>query len=205
MSLSVAVITFSFNEYDFHPKPYFIDDDVEYICVTDRPEYCSGWRVIVDKRLISKNPIYASYYVRYHAHEYTDADIILVIDGSIRIMNSIRPFVDLFIQSNSDIGITIGGFISNQKKIYYWSKNRKQENTDNYKLAELALRDNSAIDIQGTSISTLKLLRNNANAKQFNEYVWALCLKYGIDGNPNRLDEIFVDIAVNGTAGRHGL
>lgn len=198
MSLSIAVITFSFNEYDFQPKPYFIDDGIEYICVTDHPEYCSGWKVIVDKQLISKNPIYASYYVRYHAHEYTDADIILVIDGSIRIMDSIKPFIDLFIQSNSDIGITIGGFISNQKKIYYWTKNRKQENTENYKLAELALRDNSAIDIQGTSISTLKLLRNNVIAKQFNEYVWALCLKYGIDGNPNRLDEIFVDIALNG-------
>jgi len=200
MHPTIAIITFSFNEYDFPKKPYFVDDDIEYICVTDHPEYCegTGWKPIVDSRFAHANPIYASYYVRYHAHEYTNADIILIIDGSLRIATSVMPLINPFIESKNDIGICVGGFINNLKKIYYWNINRKRDGNENYRLAETALRDNCAVDIRGTTASTFKLMRNNRNAIQFNEYVWALCLQYGIDGIPNRLDEVFVDIALNG-------
>lgn len=198
MRKETAIITFSFNEYDFPKKPYFVDESVDYICVTDHPEYCQGWRPVVDDRLTGKDPIYASYYVRYHAHEYTDADVIVVADCSLQIMESILPLVNQFKQANRDIGITVGGFSTNLKKLLFWYHTRHNENTENFRLAEVALRDNSMIETLGTTVSTVKLMRNTLISRQFNEYVWSLCLKYGIDGNPNRLDEIFVDIALNG-------
>ena len=195
--MKLAVITFIFNEYDFLRKPYF-HDDVEYICVSDALISCDGWKVIVDQRLIVKNPIYASYYVRYHAHEYTDADIIMIVDASVQITNTLMPLFSQFISSNRDIGVIVGGFKKNLDKIDFWTITRRRENALNYRLVETALRDNSLADTLGTTISTVKLMKNNPTAIQFNEYVWALCLKYGIDGNPNRLDEIIVDIALNG-------
>ena len=195
--MKLAVITFVFNEYDFPRKPYFCDN-VEYICITDKPYISNGWKIIVDQRLCKINPIYASYYVRYHPQEYTDADIIMVIDASLQITNSLQPLFNQFIASDKEIGVTIGGFLTNTEKIDFWNRSRRQISKTNYILAETALRDNSIIDILGTTVSTVKLIKNTDNAIKFNEYVWALCLRYGIDGNPNRLDEIFVDIALNG-------
>lgn len=194
----ITVITFAFSEYDFPKKPYFIDNNIKYICVTDCPDNCIGWTPVVDPRLSGKDPIYASYYVRYHAHEYTDSDVIIIMDASVRIESSIMPIVDIFRASGHDIGLTVGGFHNNWKKLKYWYMTRPYENHENYRLAEAAIRDNSITDIEGTTVSTVKLQLNTKKAVQFNEYVWALCLKYGINGNPNRLDEIFVDIALNG-------
>ena len=198
MAKTIAVITFAFNEYDFPKKPYFVDDGIKYICVTDRPDLCDGWTAIVDNNLLGKNPIYASYYVRYHAHEYTDADIILVVDGSIQIMGSVMPLVDKFIESQTPIGVTIGGFLTNLRKISFWENRRPFDGKENFRLAEVALRDNSVVDLVGTTVSTVKIMTNTRKSKEFNAYVWSLCLAYGFDGCPNRLDEIFVDIALNG-------
>ena len=195
--MRISVVTFAFNKYDFPKKPYFIDDNVEYICVTDIPVFFPGWTIKVDDRLTNKNPIYASYYVRYHAHEYTDADVILIIDASMQIMHSIMPLVCQFILSGKSIGITVGGYQKNQDKIAYWRQARNMDNKDDCRLAYTALCNTSTIDVLGTTISGIKIIRRNTQALQFNEYIWALCLKYGNDGNPNRLDEVFTDIALN--------
>jgi hypothetical protein len=87
-----AVVTYIFGEnQEILREPLVVDPGVDYICVTDQPSLKSKhWRIIVDdipqaKCTRDKMPL-----VKYNPFKYTDAQRILVIDGTLQITNTLK-------------------------------------------------------------------------------------------------------------------
>ena len=50
-SYKYSILTFIFNGYDMVRTPLFVDNDVEYVLVTDKPMEHPVWNVVVDPDL----------------------------------------------------------------------------------------------------------------------------------------------------------
>lgn len=101
--MKYAVVTYIFGKRkELLREPAFRDRDVEYICVTDQTDLRSGvWKVVIDNIPQANCVRDKMVYVKYNPFKYTDADIICVIDGSLKIAHSLMP---LFKQAeNNDI------------------------------------------------------------------------------------------------------
>ena len=119
-----AVITYIFGKNkELLRTPLVIDPDVEYICVTDQPDLKSNvWKIVYDN-IDQANCIRDKMvYVKYNSFKYTNADKILVMDGSFEIKNSIN---ELFNDDNFDIGLKLHPIRDNLKEeLPVWKKCR---------------------------------------------------------------------------------
>lgn len=98
--MKYAVITFIFGKNkEILREPLFIDNDVEYICITDQKDLKSkNWKIIYDEILEAKCVRDKMVYVKYNPFKYTTAKNICVIDGTLEIKNSL---LTLFEQSKN--------------------------------------------------------------------------------------------------------
>lgn len=99
-----SVLTFVFGTYECLREVGEIDNEVEYICVTDNKNLKSNtWKIIVDEDLNGKGVFDKCFSVRYNPFKYCTSDICVRVDGSIKIHKSITPIVDDFIKSGDDM------------------------------------------------------------------------------------------------------
>lgn len=95
--MNYSVLTFIFNEYEIVREIQHLDDNAEYILVTDNPNLRSSTRTIVlDEKLFDLSTFDKCYYVRFHPFEYVHTDICLRIDGSILIKDRLTPIIERF-------------------------------------------------------------------------------------------------------------
>lgn len=193
-----TVLTFNFNGYDSIRNPVNVDPEADYLFVTDKvTEYDTivgnNWSFIIDSRLKDLNPLYASYYVRHHPFEYASTDIVVVVDASIQINDSLGDIVDTMIESKSDYACILTTHLSDRKKIKKWSKYIPQriDSEDVDKLRRLLVKFNR-VDELGSIGQGFIIYKNTPIVHKFNKHVWRYLLALGHDGIPNRLDEVVV-------------
>lgn len=94
--MKYAVITYIFGKNkEILREPLFIDDNIEYICVTDQKDLKSKeWKIILDEMSEVKCVRDKMVYVKYNPFKYTDADRICVIDGTLEITKSLIPLFE---------------------------------------------------------------------------------------------------------------
>lgn len=91
-----AVITYIYGHNELLRDPLFIDDNTEYICITDNPGLKSNrFRIIYDPRLTIKSNRDKMAYTKFSPFEYTTAENIVIMDGSCQITKSLIPLVDM--------------------------------------------------------------------------------------------------------------
>lgn len=188
-----AVLTFVFNNYDLVRTPDLFVDDVEYILVSDHYFDHPVWTVVVDKDLADKDPIYQSYYVRYHPFKYVHSDVCIVLDGSIKIRSDLSGIVDSFNSNNRDMMVMCSNYWTADQKIEYWRTIRNIDATtiSNIKQLQTELHAN---DLLGGICNAFKICRNNEPTRNFHIVTWQYLMVCGINNNPNRLDEIVAHI-----------
>lgn len=101
--MKYAVLTYIFGENkEILREPLIVDNNVEYICVTDQRILKSKvWKIIYDPIENAKCTRDKMVYVKYSPFKYTDAEYICVIDGTLEINSSLLP---LFSQAeNKDL------------------------------------------------------------------------------------------------------
>ena len=104
-----SVLTCMFNRYELCIRePEEVESDVEYVLVTDEPEFASiatAWKVIVIDSFFDNYGGYAkSFYVKYHPFEFVSSDTVLWIDGSVVLGKNITGgIMDPFISSNAEL------------------------------------------------------------------------------------------------------
>ena len=128
-----SVVTYIFGDYELvHEIECEIENDVEYILVTDNPNLKSDtWTVIVDKDLDGKTLFDKVFSVRYNLFKYCHSDICFRIDGSIGIMKSLTPIVEDFIESGCDVGLSCHIYRDNiveEYQAWYAARNYPMEN-----------------------------------------------------------------------------
>jgi len=191
-----SILTFIFNGYDRVRTPLFIDKDAEYVLVSDHYFEHPIWKVIVDEDLKDKDPIYQSYYVRYHPFKYLNSDIAIVIDGSIKILSDLSHLIDEVINTNRDMMIMCSNYLTVEQKLEHWKTIRKldDESINNIKKLQTEL---GAEDLMGGIANAFKICRNNDINRNFHSMIWGYLLECGINGSPNRLDELVEHMVLN--------
>ena len=89
---------------------------------------------ITDKS-ISDNPIYSTYYVRYHPFEFVtdDTDVVLLVDSSMQFNDSVAELITTFTNSHDSIGLLHSRFLTDEDKLLYWKFQRNSISTDEVK------------------------------------------------------------------------
>ncbi len=103
-----TILTYNFGGYEIMREPFFKQNDVEYVYVTDDENLTSNvWKIIVDKNLDGLTPLEKVYYVRNHMFDYCSTPICVRIDGSIEVAGCIDGLMDEFNNGGYDIGIMV--------------------------------------------------------------------------------------------------
>lgn len=123
--MKYAVITYIFGKnQEIFREPKVIDDDIEYICITDQKDLTSKhWKIIYEPMKEIKTSRDKVVFVKFNPFKYTSAKIVCVIDGSLEITNSLSS---LFVSAeNVDLLIKKHPERDNLKiELETWVKNR---------------------------------------------------------------------------------
>ena len=89
--MKYAVVTYIFGKgKEILREPDVIDNDIEYICVTDQKDLKSNtWRIVYDNIEQAKCVRDKMVYVKYNPFKYTEAEYVCVIDGTLKIKSSL--------------------------------------------------------------------------------------------------------------------
>lgn len=195
-SYKYSILTFIFNGYDMVRTPLFVDNDVEYVLVTDKPMEHPVWNVVVDPDLSGKDPIYQSYYVRYHPFKYLHSDTAVVIDGSIKVLESLDDIVMPFIEADRDLMLMVSNYITIGQKVEHWKTVRHLDDDSIAGIHQLQ-KELNATELYGSIANAFKICVNNEACRNFHHMIWAYLLQCGVNGNPNRLDEVVEHMILN--------
>ena len=199
-----TVLSFNFNGYDKIREPKIIDPEAEYIFITDRkpPEPSqmetilgdtvtdSKWDIRINPTLANTNPIYASYYVRYHPFEFASTDTVVVVDASIQINDSLAPIVEAFLVSNADYSPMINDYKTDEDKMrQFRDRLRRVTQADVDEMAKY-IASVGQTGWRGTIGCAFAIFKKTSVASELLSTVWAKLLELGYSGIPNRMDEI---------------
>ena len=96
--MKYCIITYIFGKNkETLKEPLVVDDGVEYICVTDQKGLRSKtWRIVYDVMPNIKSLRDKMANVKYNPFKYTNADKILVMDGTMEIKSNITTLFESF-------------------------------------------------------------------------------------------------------------
>ncbi len=96
-----VVLTYLFGGHTLLRDPLYVDKDVEYVCISDRPNIVSKtWKIVVNPLAHLKDNRLRVAYIKFHPFEFVNAEKVLVLDASYQIHGSI---LSLFGQADKDI------------------------------------------------------------------------------------------------------
>lgn len=190
-----TVLTILMGNYEnLHEIICPLQNDVEYICVTDNLSLKSNtWNIVYDKDLDKEyyNGFDKTFRVRYNLFKYCHSDICVRIDGSIQLCKSLDPIIDEFNNGNYDIGVLIhpDRYLI-KDELNAWKRIR---NIDQYDMQLDYICNNIGYDINikgliqlGMSINRKSDITNIIDNNMLNIL---LCDKLSDNGHINRLDQ----------------
>lgn len=195
-----SILTFVMNDYDIVREPLEISDNCEYILVTDDKTLVSkNWKIkYIPDALLNKDGFTKSFYVRYHPFEFVDTDIAVVLDASIQINKSLDILVNDFIQSNSDMCLSVHWNMINAWNEYeYWVNYRNYPKEQAMKSAAFMKAAGYKQDYKGCFEATFKIQKNDDLNNEINEAVWGALMLLGNGEYADRVDQSILSAMVN--------
>lgn len=106
--MKLIVYTVVINNYDFVLPPFYKDECVDYVVVTDNEKMqVKGWKtVLIDPSLEKKTPSMINRYYKFFPNRFfPQYDFSIYIDGNVRVVGSVNKLIDDFEKSCSVIGL----------------------------------------------------------------------------------------------------
>lgn len=101
-----TVMTYLFGGYEDLKEIEKKDEDAEYICITDNPELKSEtWKIITAADGEDLDGFEKTLLVRYHPFHFCNTDIVITVDASVKILDSLKPLVDDFEAGYYEYGV----------------------------------------------------------------------------------------------------
>lgn len=196
--MKYSIITACFGNYDSFKEPKEIDPDCEYIYVTDNRELKSNkWKIVIlDDIYKNKSNIWKAFYVRYHIEEFVSTDIVIWIDASVQINKSLKPIIEKFLDSKSDICLPIHWYkesLYDALKSWYRREKdpRKAIDEASLKRAKNYIARTIGLHYCGHAEANFQIVNiKNKKLSRLRKHVWRDLLKIGNSGDPFRFDEI---------------
>lgn len=181
------------------------DEDCDYVMVVDDPDYKSdSYRVVYDPEL-SGTPFNKVLQIRYNPFKYTDAPIVIKIDGSMQVVGSLKSLVDKFEKDSYDISICMHPTRVNlYDEMVAWVQQRNVPVEEANKcLSFLAMYEGYDVkNHKGLYQLNYSIQRNDRVNNDLNRITYAFC-KYlsptttNIDNDVMRVDQIVFSAVLN--------
>lgn len=192
-----SILTYNFGNYEVFREPEEVDENCEYVYVTDNPKLKSNiWNIKVENKFKNNSPYYKTFYVRYHPFEYVSTNTCIVIDSSMKIKRKLDKVVEDFIKSNNDIGLLLMPFHDNKpfEEIGIWNKKLRRLNNEQtlllYKLYEYYGMQN----YRGGIDAGFKIVKNNCLTDDFHNTIWQHILFLRGENDICRLDQVVLSL-----------
>jgi hypothetical protein len=155
----------------------------------------SKWRYVHDKGLENSSPLYSSFFVRYHPFRYTDADVVVIVDSSIKIKHSLRPIVESFNNDFAQIALMAGNYTHDNDKIRAWIYYNRLSRDDSIKLKQFMTRYDHTES--GSLGNAFRMFKRSKIAERYNEHCWRCALALGNGKDPIRLDDVIASTLID--------
>lgn len=192
-----SILTFNFGNYEVFKEPEEIDEDCEYVYVTDNPNLKSNiWKIIIEDKFKEHSPYYKAFYVRYHPFEYVSTDTCIVLDSSMKIKKKLNNIINDFNSNDFDIGLLLMPFHDNKpfEEIGIWNKRLKRLSNEQAKLLYNFYHYHNMENYRGGIDAGFKIIKNTEKIKNFHEYIWEHILFLKGDSDICRLDQVVLSL-----------
>ena len=174
--IKYSILSFAFGNYEKLREPKVISKNCEYIYVTDNKNLKSNnWNIIYTNKFKNHSPIYASFYVRYHPFEFVNTDIVIIIDGSIQILDKLDSLIENF---SSDLCIMLPNYYNGTylDGINLWKNKNYSFDKDSMNNLYMFCKYFNVLNEKGIIESGFKMLKRTPEIEELNEEVWNTCL-----------------------------
>ena len=185
-----TVLSFNFNGYDSVRTPRRVDPEATYIMVTDREFDNPVWKPVIDEKLVGKDPIYSSYYVRYHPFEYADTDLVVVLDASIQINDLLTPIIARFLESGSNYLTMLSTYDTDEQKIDIFNKTMHRVTDSEADEMRYFIARMWQTNWRGSIMCAFAIFLKSTEILRMLKHTWRYVLAMGHEGKPARMDEV---------------
>lgn len=192
-----SILTFNFGNYEVFREPEEVDENCEYVYVTDDPNLKSNvWKIVVEDKFKNNSPYYKAFYVRYHPFEYVSTDTCIVIDASMKIKKKLNNIIDDFNNSNKDIALLLMPFHDNMpyEEIGVWNGSLKRLDNLQAQLLYALYKHYQMENYRGGIDAGFKIVKNNKLTKAFHNTIWEHILFLKGDKDICRLDQVVLSL-----------
>lgn len=200
--MKYAVIMYNFNNYEImrDVPDCALDSEIEYIYITDDSNLkAKNWKIIIDKDLDGLSPFDKCYSVRFNLFKYTNAEIVLYVDGSLQILKSPKRYFEKFSNSGMDVGVMVHPFRSTMIDEYKeWVATRNYPKTSAFKC--LSYMEEHGYDIKnykGLYQLTMRICKNSKENQKLDNRCFEVLCELQEDGKIERLDQTIYSYLLN--------
>lgn len=195
-----SVVTYIFGDYEVvHEIGCELEDDVEYILVTDNKKLKSKtWTIVIDEELNEKTVFDKVFSVRYNLFKYCHSDVCFRIDGSIEILKSLTPIVEEFLASGNDIGISAHIYRNNVvEELAIWNSFR------DYPMSSVRKQINFFRNIgfeptrKGLVQMNFAINKRGKITDDIDRMMYAILHYLGDENGPDRLDQTVFSVVID--------
>lgn len=195
-----TVLTYLFGGYEQLKEIDKKDENAEYICVTDNPEMKSEtWRILPFVNAEGVSGFEKTLFVRYHPFLFCNTDIVITVDASVKIFDSLKPMVDDFEDGNYEYAVIPHSVRCNFVDEYNaWIKLRNydvKQALSNYRFFE-SYHYPLGGDKDGLIQATVIIQRKSPVVSAIDEMTFRTC-KFLVKDGIERIDQIVLTFVLN--------
>jgi len=192
-----SILTFNFNNYEIMREPEELDEDCEYIYVTDNPNLKSDkWKIVIEN--LKGSGFDKSFYVRYNPFKYVNTDVCICIDSSMQIHKSLRKLYEDFMNSGAEIALNVHPERDNVLDEYItWARFRQYPKSQIEKALKLFNAAGYDPKSKGLYQSGLRILKKTDEIIKLNDYGYETLKKISEPDSIDRLDQTIFSFVVN--------
>ena len=192
---------YNFNNYEIMREPMEIDQECEYIYVTDNPDLqkqTKVWKIVVEKDLEGLPAFDKCYKVRFNLFKYCSTNTCIYLDGSIQIRKSLYNLFDAFEKSGSDIGLNVHPDAETMIEEYQrWVLHRGYDKDNANRILSVMNLLGYDLNYKGLFQLTCRICRNTEINSEIDKMTYHFLQLLGNDGKIERLDQTAYSFIVN--------
>lgn len=193
-----TVLTYIFNGYEIVQEIEKKDPDADYVLVTDDSNLKSDtWRVVLDQTR-GRSPFGKCYEVRHHPFRYVNTDIVVRVDGSIKLLQSLKPIVDEFERGHYDRCLMIHPRRNTMPEEYdVWVTCRRYPRSQATRCLTAMRQMGYDMSYRGLYQGCFEILRNSDINNAINDQTFGMLCMLGSYGVIERIDQTVWSMIIN--------
>lgn len=199
MELKYTVLTYIFGGYERVHEVKVKDPNADYILVTDDPTLTSKtWRVVLATELDGLSVFDKCYAVRFFPFAYADTDMVVRIDGSIEIRQSLMPLIEEMERGRYDRCLMIHPHRNKISEEYdVWVKTRRYPREQAKRCMWMMKMLGYDFNYRGLYQGCFEVVRRNKVNSDLNATTYALLKYLGEENKIERIDQTITSFVAN--------